>query len=222
MGQASTSFQQSDGPVLPHSDPDDPQAAGAMPSDDEFFIRKTLEQEPERGVELLYSRYFQPLCTHTVRFVGSREVAEDLVSEIFYQFYTEQIFQKITSSYRAYLFKTARNRAYNYLRWELSRKMPLEETDHPNWQESQLPDAITQYEELYQDVEKALNTLPIQRRKIYLLHQFEGKRFKEIAGELQISVRTVEVQIYRASKAIRQLLKEKWLISILFGLFLPK
>jgi RNA polymerase sigma factor (sigma-70 family) len=84
------------------------------------------------------------------------------------------------------------------------------------------PDAITQYEELYQDVEKAIGTLPIQRRKIYLLHHFEGKRFKEIAGELQISVRTVEVQIYRSRQAIRQLLKEKWLITLLLGLLLPK
>lgn len=165
-------------------------------------------------MELLYNRYYQPLCTHAVRFVGSREVAEDLISEIFYQFYSEKIFQQITTSYRAYLFKTARNRAYNYLRWELGRKTPLEESDHPPSQESQQPDAITQYEELYQDVEKAINTLPLERRKIYLLYQFEGKRLKEIAADLQLSVRTVEVQVYRASQAIRKLLKEKWVLLL--------
>jgi RNA polymerase sigma-70 factor (family 1) len=222
MGQTFTVFRPTNETALTPADPGESESPTSVRSDDEFFIRKTLEQEPERGVELLYSRYFQPLCTHTIRFVGSREVAEDLISEIFYQFYSEKIFQQITSSYRAYLFKTARNRAYNYLRWDLSRKVPLEEIVHPVIQESQQPDAITQYEELYQDVEKAIGTLPIQRRKIYLLHHFEGKRFKEIAGELQISVRTVEVQIYRSRQAIRQLLKEKWLITLLLGLLLPK
>lgn len=192
------------------------------PDDNEILIRHTLSVDPEQGVELLYRRYYQPLCTHAVRFVGSREIAEDLVSEIFYQFYADKIFQQINTSYRSYLFRTVRNRAYNYLRWELSRKTPLEEKDYPSAQESQQPDAITQYEELYQDVEKAINTLPIERRKIYLLYQFEGKRFKEIASDLKLSVRTVEVQVYRASQAIRKVLKDKWLLLLTAALFLSR
>lgn len=191
------------------------------PEDDEFFIRRTLEQDVERGIELLYRRYFGPLCTHTVRFVGSREIAEDIVSEIFYQFYAEQLFLKITSSYRAYLFKAARNRAYNHLRREFGRKTPLDENHSPPESESYQPDAITQYEELYQDMEKAINTLPIQRRKIYLLHHFGGKPAGEIAQELQLSVRTVEGQVYRAHQAIRQIMRAKWLLSIVM-LVLPK
>lgn len=187
--------------------------------DDELFIRRTFEEAPKSGIELLYNRYFQPLCTHTIRFVGSRQIAEDLVSDIFYQFYSQQLFQQITTSYRAYLFKTARNRAYNYLRWELSRTTTLDDKQPFMVQESHQPDSITQYDELVQDVEKAINTLPFQRRKIYLLYQFEGRRFKEIAQELQISVRTVEVQIYRASQAVRALLKDKWLLPTLLGLF---
>ncbi len=184
------------------------------PDDDEFFIRRTLEQDVERGIELLYRRYFGPLCTHTVRFVRSRETAEDIVSEIFYQFYTEQLFLKITSSYRAYLFKAVRNRAYNHLRREFGRRTPLDETISLPESESYQPDAITQYEELYQDMERAINTLPIQRRKIYLLHHFGGKPAGEIAEELHLSVRTVEGQVYRAHQAIRQIMRVKWLLSI--------
>jgi RNA polymerase sigma-70 factor (family 1) len=183
--------------------------------DDELFIRKALESNLRLGVELLYKRYFQPMCTHAVKFVGSREVAEDLVSEIFFQFYSNKTFLEITTSYRLYLFRTVRNRAYNYLRWDLSRKADLTEAfQKPNPDEQQ-PDQISQFEELYHDLEEAVNKLPIERRRIYLMQKFEGKKYREIADELHLSVKTVDVQLNRANQYIRNLLKDKWLLSVI-------
>lgn len=183
--------------------------------DDEFFIRTTLHENYQLGVELLYSRYYQPLCTHAIKFVASREVAEDIVSDIFFQFYSKRIFERVSTSYRAYLFRTVRNRGYDYLRSEASRKACIEEHFEPGENESDQPDSITQYEELYQDLEKVISGLPLQRRDIYLKFSFEGKSLKEIAQELQISARTVEVQVYRAREKIRSVIREKWFISLL-------
>ena len=187
--------------------------------DDELFIRKALENNTKLGVELLYKRYYQPMCTHAVKYVGFREVAEDIVSEIFFQFYANKTFLEINSSYRLYLFKTVRNRAYNYLRWDLSRKADLSEASQKPSLEEQQPDQISQFEELYHDVEDAVNKLPISRRKIYLMRKFEGKKYQEIAEELNVSVKTVDVQLNRANQFIRNLLKDKWLLSILIILF---
>lgn len=183
--------------------------------DDELFIRKTLENNARLGVELLYKRYYQPMCTHAVKYVGFREVAEDIVSEVFFQFYANKTFFEINSSYRLYLFRTVRNRAYNYLRWDLSRKADLTEASQKPALEEQQPDQISQFEELYHDVEDAVNKLPISRRKIYLMRKFEGKKYQEIADELNVSVKTVDVQLNRANQFIRNLLKDKWLLSIL-------
>ena len=187
-------------------------------SDNELFIRRAFGQDARLGCELLFRRYYNPLCSHAVRFVSSRAIAEDLVSEIFCQFYAEQTFQTITSSYRAYLYKTVRHRAYNYLRLALRRDTGLEEAQYQGLAEEQQPDAITHYEELYQDVEKAIQTLPVQRQRIYLMHRFEGKKYTEIAHELGLSARTVEVQIRLASHALRDLLKDKWFLLILWGI----
>lgn len=183
--------------------------------DDELFIRKALENNLRLGVELLYKRYFQPMCTHAVKFVGSREVAEDLVSEIFFQFYSNKTFLEITTSYRLYLFRTVRNRAYNYLRWDLSRKVDLTEASQKSNPDEQQPDQISQFEELYHDLEEAVNKLPIERRRIYLMQKFEGKKYREIADELHLSVKTVDVQLNRANQYIRNLLKDKWLLSVI-------
>ncbi|RDB05226.1 RNA polymerase sigma-70 factor [Runella aurantiaca] len=198
--------------------PANPHLKTAFELDDELFIRKTLEANLRLGVELLYKRYYQPMCTHAVKFVGSREIAEDLVSEIFFQFYANKTFLEIDSSYRLYLFRTVRNRAYNHLRWDLSRKADIGEAAQKPILDEQQPDQISQFEELYHDVEEAVNKLPLERRRIYLMQKFEGKKYREIADELNLSVKTVDVQLTRANQYIRNLLKDKWLLS-LFAFF---
>ncbi|GAB3641610.1 RNA polymerase sigma-70 factor [Spirosoma arcticum] len=184
--------------------------------DNELFIRRAFEQDARLGCELLFRRYYDALCSHAGRFVSSRAIAEDLVAEIFCQFYAEKVFQLITTSYRAYLYKTVRHRAYNYLRQTIRRDTGLEEAQYQGVSDAQQPDAITQYEELYQDVEQAIQTLPIQRRRIYLMHHFDGKKYAQIADELGLSPRTVEVQIRRASHHLRDLLKDKWFMGTLW------
>lgn len=184
--------------------------------DDELFIKKAMDENPQKGVELLYRRYFQSLCSHAIKFVGGSTIAEDLVSDVFYSFYKDRTFAKITTSYRFYLFRAVRNRAYNYLKWELNRQESLKVWHDTAIPEGQQPDAMSQFDELYQDVQKAINELPIDRRRIYLMNRFEGKRYQEIADELKLSVKTVEVQLYRANKFIRSLLKDKWLLVFLF------
>lgn len=182
----------------------------------ELFIRRAFEQDARLGCELLFRRYYDTLCSHAVRFVSSRAIAEDLVAEIFCQFYAKKVFQTITVSYRAYLYKTVRHRAYNYLRQTLRRDTGLEEAQYQGVADAQQPDAITHYEELYQDVERAIQTLPVQRRRIYLMHQFDGKKYADIAAELGLSARTVEVQIRRASHHLRDLLRDKWVTGMLW------
>ena len=209
-GQERKGYEQSQA-VQPDSDRTELQ-------DDELFIRRTIEENPKLGVELLFRRYYQPMCSHAVKYVGSRSVAEDLVSDIFCQFYGQNVFVVITTSYRYYLLRTVRNRAFNYLKQQLSRPGVDEGSDEAASLAAaagDAPDSLIQFEELYQDVQTAINALPIDRRRIYLLNRFEGKKYQEIADELHLSVKTVEVQLYRANKHIRQFMKSKWYLLLL-------
>jgi RNA polymerase sigma-70 factor (family 1) len=187
-------------------------AQEAIVADVEVFIRQAFKTDPRHGCELLFQHYYQPLCNHAVRLLYSKAIAEDLVSEIFYQFYQQRTYQQIISSYRAYLYKAVRNSAINYVRWEANRSADLTAcADFPGLA-CQQPDAIIEYEELYQRVEAAINSLPPQRRKVYLMHRFENKKYAEIAAELQLSIRTVEVQIRKASLFLKALLRSRWLL----------
>ena len=95
-------------------------------TDDERLLRETFAINPKQGCSLLFCRYYESLCSHAIRFVHSKEIAEDIVSELFASFWQERSFDQVTSSYRAYLYKAVRHRAYNYLRWKVHLTEPLD------------------------------------------------------------------------------------------------
>lgn len=186
------------------------------PADVEFFIRQAFQSNPQLGCELLYRSYYQPLCSHAVRFLYSKTIAEDLVSDIFYQFYSKETYREVTTSFRAYLYKTVRHRAYNYLQRESKRMTGLEILENSSDDHISQPDLVTQYEELYQEIEKTISNLPSQQRKIYLMYRFEGKKYAEIADILQLSLRTIEVQIRKANHTLRDMLRAKGITILSF------
>lgn len=193
--------------------------AGVIPTatinlDTELFLRKTFEQDVDAGISLLFRQYYPMLCNHAVRYVSSKAIAEDIVSDIFLEFQVDKRYLTTTSSFRSYLFTMVRNRAFYYVRTEMKRTTSLEKADLVPAHITLSPDSITQYEELYHDVENAINAMPLKRRQIYVMHRFEGKKYQEIADELNLSRRTIEAHLYQAMRQIQSSLKAKWLLTI--------
>ncbi len=178
------------------------------PLDDEVLIRQAFGMSPEEGCELLFRRYHRALCSHALRFVYSREVAEDIVSDVFCKFWKNSSFESVQSSYRYYLFRSVRNEAYSHLRAEFRQPDLLETTFTQEGEPGQRPDHITQYEETFNRVKELVQQLPPQCRKVFLMNRFEGKRYKEIAAELGLSVKTVDTHLVKAVKLIRKGLRD--------------
>jgi RNA polymerase sigma-70 factor (family 1) len=172
----------------------------------EVQLRRAFEAgDVNRGMALLFDQYYALLCSHTVRYVASKQIAEDIVSELFYEFQLNQTYLTVTTSYRAYLFVSVRNRAFNYIRWEMKRNEPLDENLVVPMATGSQPDSITQYEELYQVMERAINDMPSQRKQVFLLHRFEGVPNGKIAEMMSLSLRTVETHMYLAKQHLRKL-----------------
>ncbi|HLL94560.1 MAG TPA: RNA polymerase sigma-70 factor [Spirosoma sp.] len=183
-------------------------------SDTEFFTRLAFHESPQKGCELLFRRYHQALCSHAVRFVYSKETAEDLVSEVFCRFWKTKAYENITSSFRYYLFRSVRNEAYNYLRLEFQKLETIETAMVQEEAFNQRPDQILQFEEVLHKVEELVEGLPPQCRKVFLLSRFEGKKYQDIANELGLSIKTVEVHIVKALSIVRRGLKDQWLTPV--------
>ncbi|MDJ1500829.1 RNA polymerase sigma-70 factor [Xanthocytophaga agilis] len=174
--------------------------------DTELFIRKAFDTDAWEGCSLLFRRYYPVLCSHAIRYVYSREIAEDLVAEIFHDFWKNRIFEQVHSSYRSYLFKTVRNRSFNYLRQKLTSSISVE--DFPVICEVQSSDQQMFYDELYQMIQRTVDEMSPKCQKVFLMSRFDGKKNHEIAEEMQISQRTVEVHISNALALLRKVLKE--------------
>lgn len=187
--------------------------------DKELFIRKAFDEDPRKGCELLFKHYYPTLCNHAVRYVYAKDIAQDLVGEIFYTFWKKQLHLHITSSYRAYLFVSVRNRALKHIQKEFgkaTRLTDVSEIDPASALPS--PQQILQYNELSLKIEHGIQSLAPQCQKIFLLNRFEGKKYQEIATELKVSLKTVEAHISKALHVLRKAVRDE--IIVLFLLVL--
>ncbi|SEJ57555.1 RNA polymerase sigma-70 factor, Bacteroides expansion family 1 [Dyadobacter sp. SG02] len=178
--------------------------------DRELFIRKTFEESPEEGCSLLFRLYYSSLCSYAVRFLYSKDAAADLVSEMFYAFWKNRSYESVKSSYRAYLFKSVQNRAYNYLASELKNTDSFEIMPHYDVASTEQPEALMYFEELASRIDHLVEQLPPQCQKVFMLNRFENKKIQEIATEMNLSSRTVEGHISKALSALRHGLKDHW------------
>jgi RNA polymerase sigma-70 factor (ECF subfamily) len=159
---------------------------------------------------MIFKRYYSPLCNHAARFVYSKEIAEDIVSEIFLNCWKKKLYETITSTFRAYLYTAVRNSAYNYLKGEFSEKLTgreeilipvgfMEETD---------PQKILLLNELAGRIERTIDAFPPQCQKVFLMSRFEGKKNREIASELAIGIKTVEAHMMKALALLKRSLSD--------------
>lgn len=202
------------GPFLTPSNTDNPRFQEV---DSALFLKKTFEENPSKGLELLFRRFYKPLCSHAIRFVYSKQVAEDLVSEVFFQFYRTKSYQNISTSYTSYLFRAVRNECFTYLRREFGKTDTLEfNVENTISANQQQPDAEIHYNHLFLKVNEVIGELPMQCRRVFLMSRFESKKYHEIAEELSISPKTVEVHISKALKHMRVALSGEWMLPCLF------
>ncbi len=185
-------------------------------TDAEIFIRQAFQDDAAKGYELLFRRYHRALCSHAVRFVYSKETAEDIVEDVFLNFWNQQLQSKITTSFRAYLYVSVRNRAFNYLRWEFKNDSDIDEIPEImlNQVLEETPQTMLQYDELFDKIEKSITTLPPQCQRVFLMSRFENKKNREIAEELEIALKTVESHLVKALAQMKSSL-EGYLLSTL-------
>ncbi|QKZ13617.1 RNA polymerase sigma-70 factor [Spirosoma sp. KUDC1026] len=190
-------------------------------TDLDWPLKTLFATDPHQACELLFRTYYASFCSHAVRLVYARETAEDIVSEVFCNFWKNKVYLAIDTSFQAYLFRAVRYRAYNYLRWEITKSRQSSDDRIDDVADSRsLPVEIMQYDELQRSIEKAIDELPPQCRRVFLLSRFEGRKYSEIADELNIALKTVEAHMSKALTQLRTVLKDEWVwsLALFFGL----
>jgi RNA polymerase sigma-70 factor (ECF subfamily) len=187
---------------------------------DEYFILKSFEESPKKGFDLLFRKYYTNLCNHAIRFVYSKELAEDIVAEVFANVWQNKVHQHISTSFRSYLYTAVRYRAYTVAKLEIHRGVNVESNNLdaiPSRNSVVLqPDQIMHFHELTKRLDAAIQHLPPQSRKAFQLNRLEGKKYAEVAVEMEITLSAVERLISRALAKIREELISEWTFGITF------
>lgn len=166
---------------------------------------KQLRRGDSAGLDELFRRYYPELCRVAVRILRREAVAEDVVQEFFLSLWEKRNVLPEIESVGPYLRRGVRNRSLNYIRDQRllttdDGEMPEMPTNHD------VTSAKLELEELQQRVDRAINALPERCRLVYVLRQFEEMSYREISAELGIAEKTVENQMNRAYKFLRQYL----------------
>jgi RNA polymerase sigma-70 factor (ECF subfamily) len=160
----------------------------------------------------LYDLHYEEMYLVARRYLNSEE-SRDIVQDVFLRLMERAEEIEIRSSLRAYLYRSVIHNCLNFLKQKKVReeyaldfriRLLEEESRHAGEDKGDpLPG-----KEMLMIIHKSVASLPEKNRRIFEMSRYEGLSHKEIAEKLKISVRTVETQIYRALKVLRQSLEE--------------
>ncbi len=170
-----------------------------MPAED-FEILSGIQQSDEKSFDLLFDIYYEKLCNYSASIIHDFDVAEDIIQDLFAKLWVDRKHIKIKSSFKSYLFRSAYNACLDYLK---HLKVRGNYQSLNTNQSSSFNDSL-EYVELLEKLETGINQLPEQCRAIFKLSRFENLKYKEIAKKLNISENTVDTQIRRALKKLKE------------------
>jgi RNA polymerase sigma-70 factor (ECF subfamily) len=173
--------------------------------------------DPE-SFERIFRTYYAQLCRSVYRIVQDKDVSEDIVQEVFMKIWTKREELSINLTVKSYLFAAAYNSSFNYLKQQKKFSDSEEET-WVNIAGSERADQSLYTSELDVHINQAINSLPPACRSVFVLSRYEELSYKEIAETLQISVKTVENQMIKALKVLRERLAP-FLKDAILGLIL--
>ena len=157
-----------------------------------------------RDFEQIFRRYYAPLCSYADSFVGAEDVAEDIVQLLFIHLWETGKYREIKEPER-FLLKAVKFRCIDYLRGNRVRNEPLSE----NLFDTRIEPLEIREEDIEPLFQYLAAKLPKKTKQVFLLSRQSGLTYKEIAEELSISVKTVENQMGRALRILRDLLRNE-------------
>ena len=149
-------------------------------------------------LEKYFQWMYRPLCLYALNITESYEDSEDIVQQIFVELLEKAVVGSLeVGNMKGYLYTVVRNRAVKYVKKD-QEKVSVESAMYLT-DENIL--SISVEEEAL--VWNWIDALPTERRNIFLMAKQQGMKYKEIAEQLDISVKTVEGQMGKALKTLR-------------------
>lgn len=165
--------------------------------------------------EKVFKEHFNPLTYYAIKLVKDQDSAMDIVHNVFIKLWEMRESISLEKGLKSYLYTAVHNRCLNFIRdkakfvkedsSDLSFMAELSSEDYPEIETTETESRIND----------AINKLPEKCRQVFTLNRFEEKKYSEIAHILKISIKTVEAQMSKALKILREELKD-YLVLLLW------
>lgn len=173
---------------------------------DEALIARLKSNDPQ-ALELLFKRYYKPLCQCCTLYTKDYAASEEIVADLFIKLWDNRQDQAILRV-RNYLFVAARNLSLNHIQ---KKKNPVDSIEDLNmqphfFQDTNTPFKILSARESNNRILLTIDQLPPRQREVLLMSRIDQMDKNTISALLGISVRTVETTLYQSIQQLRLLL----------------
>jgi len=164
-----------------------------------------------KAFDILFLRYQPRLMIFIEGFLKDEESSRDMCQDIFLHLWQERKLCSKIKSFKAYLFRTAKNSIYNYFEHSLVKDRYVQQMVRNHLLTADTNERIFA-EELQEMIDLLVDRMPEQRQRVFRMSRELGMKNEDIAKKLNISKRTVENHITTALAQLRKLTKIMMLI----------
>ncbi|MCQ2958733.1 MAG: RNA polymerase sigma-70 factor [Bacteroidales bacterium] len=176
--------------------------------------RQTIKERNHKEWNLLfqsiYEQYYAKLCVFAASILNNEEEAEEIVQNVIYKLWEKRDSYDSIENLSSYLFRSVKNHCINTINHKKTEEKYLNEA----WTELKSIEIKSieypfEKDNKEEQLHSAIQTLPERCKEVLSMSKFEGLKNKEIAEQLNISVKAVEANITRAFSLLRKTLSNK-------------
>jgi len=157
---------------------------------------------------ILFERHHRALFRYFVSMHRDRELAEDLVQDVFFRMLRYRASFDAAHSFTAWMYQIAHNASLDHIRKQRANIVDIDEFAERRPEFASKAPGPEEAAVRKQDLKllgRALDLLPDDKRELLILSRFQGMKYEDIAAVLQCEAATVKVRVYRAVRALEQL-----------------
>lgn len=175
---------------------------------DEKTLVKALKNGDKVAFEKIFHMYHEQLYFFCYSFLNQKEDAENITQDVFVKLWIKRATLDCEKSFSGFLFTMTKNLALNYIRKTIHQQIFVNQLLSNTLEDCCQTDKQVSLNEVKHSLNNLINQLPPKRKEIFLLSREKGLSHKEISKHLGVSVHTVESQMSKALKFIRNGLKD--------------
>ncbi|WP_147678992.1 RNA polymerase sigma-70 factor [Algibacter pacificus] len=174
----------------------------------------------EKAFKMLYDQYWESLLVSAFNIVNKKDVAEDILQDIFVNLWAKRGRIEIKTSLKGYLYSCILYKTYDYFRKNKGVYTEDFTLDFNKRVETGTPESKMIYKELMAHLNTAIENLPKRNKEVFKLKRERHLSNKEIAQQLNISTKTVEAHMTKSLKILKASISNIATLELIAFLFI--